>query len=175
MKDKWRLIKLIHVGKYVIWNVAASVVLLSFSQLEDPRFYISFGIMVMVVFTIGLKIVIGTFYFLFYKCRTCCLSGETVGREVQQSSLRRFAESYKRSIVYDDVMKKVNEITGEMHRQRGRKDGGSIILGLRSFITNPEKNSKAVKRFQTQNDNRSKVMRKLKEKSKLLRGIKEEQ
>lgn len=31
LQEKWKMIKLVHVAKFVIWNVAASVVLLSFA------------------------------------------------------------------------------------------------------------------------------------------------
>lgn len=72
MQEKWKLIKLIHVGKYAIWNITAGVLLVSFSSLYYPQFFISFAIMIVIVITIGLKIIIGCLYLLKYKLASMC-------------------------------------------------------------------------------------------------------
>jgi hypothetical protein len=60
------------VGKYVLWNITAAVLLVSFSNLYYPQFYISFAIMVIIVFTIGIKIIVGSLYLFLYKMKTLC-------------------------------------------------------------------------------------------------------
>jgi chitin synthase len=80
MQEKWRLIKLIHVAKYVIWNIIASVLLITFAELPSPRFYIAFVIMISIVVTIGIKIFVGSIYLFLYKCKnlTCCGGTEII-------------------------------------------------------------------------------------------------
>ena len=96
MQDKWKLIKLIHVGKYTFWNITASVLLISFSTMYYPQFYISFAIMVIIVFTIGIKIFIGLIYLVGYKFKTLCsCCQEKYTGEPQTSELSHFIEKYK--------------------------------------------------------------------------------
>lgn len=70
------MIKLIHVGKYVLWNTVASVLLISFSQSKYPRFYIAFVIMISVVLTLAIKIIVGGIYMVAYKCKNMKCGGE---------------------------------------------------------------------------------------------------
>lgn len=72
LQEKWKMIKLIHVVKFVIWNVAASVVLLSFAQLPVPRFYITFVLMMLIILTLLFKIIVGMIYLVVHRIQRCC-------------------------------------------------------------------------------------------------------
>jgi chitin synthase len=146
MQDKWKLIKLIHVGKYTFWNITASVLLISSSTMYYPQFYISFAIMIIIVFTIGLKIVVGAFYLLVYKLKslcTCC--EESYTGEPKRSELSSFVDKYK-SALETDITSRVGNFQGEMRPKNGRR-GNSFIISLKKFSINPKINEDAVKKF----------------------------
>ena len=74
LKDSWRLIKMVHVAKYVFWNIVFGVILLSFGSSYVPRFYITFGIVILMAFSIGIKIFVAVIYLIGYKLYNvnCC-------------------------------------------------------------------------------------------------------
>jgi hypothetical protein len=110
LQEKWRLIKLIHVGKYVFWNIVGSVLLLSFSQMYYPRFYISFAIMILIVLTIGIKILIGFAYLISYKCKGCCQGALTHGPPAQRSSMSMVAQEYGEQMK-NEILQRANGMT----------------------------------------------------------------
>ena len=74
LKDSWKLIKMVHVAKYVFWNVVVGVFLLSFGSSYVPRFFITFGIVILMAASIGIKIIVAVIYLIGYKCFNfeCC-------------------------------------------------------------------------------------------------------
>ena len=64
-----------HVFKFVFWNIIASGALLSVGGGMDeasyiPRFYLTFGIMCLLAFTLIIKVVLGTIYLFIYRCKS---------------------------------------------------------------------------------------------------------
>ena len=68
MLNSWRLIKLIHVGKFVIWNVIVASILLTLGNDSQSRFWVTFGLVCLISSTQAIKVVVGMFYMLYYKC-----------------------------------------------------------------------------------------------------------
>lgn len=101
---------MIHVGKYVFWNIVGSVLLLSFSQMYYPRFYISLVIMVLIVLTIGIKILIGFLYLISYKCKSCCQGALTHGPPSQSSSMSKVAKVYGEEMK-NEILQRANGMT----------------------------------------------------------------
>lgn len=97
-------------GKYVFWNIVGSVLLLSFSQMYYPRFYISFVIMALVVLTIAIKILIGFLYLISYKCKSCCQGTSTHGPPAQRSSMSSVARAYGEEMK-SEIMQRANGMT----------------------------------------------------------------
>lgn len=97
-------------GKYVFWNIVGSVLLLSFSQMYYPRFYISFAIMILIVLTIGIKILIGFAYFISYKCRNCCQRAFTHGPPAQRSSMSILAKVFGEEMK-NEILQRANGMT----------------------------------------------------------------
>jgi len=75
LADSWKLIKMVHVAKYVFWNIVVGVVLLSLGSSYVPRFYITFAIVIMMAATMGIKITVAVGYLVYYKMKvcTCCV------------------------------------------------------------------------------------------------------
>lgn len=68
LKDTWKIVKFIHVGKYLFWNIIVGVLLLSFGANYTTRFFITLGTMVILGSTMLLKILIGVVYTFKYRC-----------------------------------------------------------------------------------------------------------
>lgn len=71
LKDTWKLIKFVHVSKYVFWNIVASVVLLSLGASYTPKFFITIIVVVVMAASLGIKIFIALVYMLRYKLSSC--------------------------------------------------------------------------------------------------------
>ena len=67
--NSWKLVKLMHVAKYVIWNTIVTSVLLTLGGNYITRFWVTFGLVCIIVFTLFFKVFIGLFYMLYYKCK----------------------------------------------------------------------------------------------------------
>jgi hypothetical protein len=65
--DDWKKIKLIHVSKFIFWNAIVAFVLLLFGSDYIFKFWVTFSIMVALLVTLGLKVLIGSFYIICYK------------------------------------------------------------------------------------------------------------
>lgn len=65
--DSWKLIKMVHVAKYVFWNIVVGVILLSLGSSYVPRFFITFIIVILMASTMGIKILVAVIYLIKYK------------------------------------------------------------------------------------------------------------
>ena len=72
LQDNWKKIKILHVCKFVFWNSAFGFVIILLSDTYVVRFYLTFVIMVVLGFTLFLKILIGLIYIFKYSCSRCC-------------------------------------------------------------------------------------------------------
>ena len=76
LKDSWKLIKFIHVAKYVFWNIIVGAIILSLGSSYTPRFFITIAMMVIMSSSLALKIVVGIVYMIKYKLSTCLCCGK---------------------------------------------------------------------------------------------------
>jgi hypothetical protein len=74
LKDSWKLLKFVHVGKYVFWNIVIGVLILSFGSSYTPRFFITIIMVGLMASSLGIKIFVGCIYMIKYKLSTfgCC-------------------------------------------------------------------------------------------------------
>lgn len=70
LADSWKLIKMVHVTKYVIWNVILSSALLTLGAGFITRFYVSLVILGIIALSFFIKAVVGICYLLVFKCKT---------------------------------------------------------------------------------------------------------
>ena len=94
LKDAWKVLKFVHVSKYVIWNVILSAVLLTLGGSYVPRFFVTFGIMILIGVTMSVKVIVGLFYLLAYWCRTVSFSKKTPVLNTE-SRIDKLIESYQ--------------------------------------------------------------------------------
>jgi len=64
------MIKLLHVSKYVFWNILVAFMLLTAGGDAIPRFYVTYIIMIILAFTLVLKIFLAIIYLIKYKCKS---------------------------------------------------------------------------------------------------------
>jgi hypothetical protein len=67
--NNWKVIKTIHVGKLVFWNVMVAGLLIHFGSNYLVRFYLTLALMVLIASTMAIKVLLAIFYYFFYK--TC--------------------------------------------------------------------------------------------------------
>ena len=80
LKDSWRLIKFVHVAKYVMWNIILSAVLLTMGASYAPRFYVTVIMIAIIGVSMSIKILVSIVYMIVYKCKSC--SGSRRGNPV---------------------------------------------------------------------------------------------
>jgi chitin synthase len=68
LKDSWKILKYIHVFKFVFWNIIVGILLLSFGSNYYSRFFITLGIVAILSLTLIIKIICAVFYFIGYRC-----------------------------------------------------------------------------------------------------------
>ena len=70
LAEEWRLLKFVHIAKYVIWNIILAAVLLTLGEGYATKFWVTFGMVVLIGSTMCIKVFVGIFYFFVYKCRS---------------------------------------------------------------------------------------------------------
>lgn len=68
LRSSWKLIKCIHVVKYVIWNFILSIILLTLGSRYLLRFFTYLVIVTFVTFAMLFKVIMGILYLIFYRC-----------------------------------------------------------------------------------------------------------
>lgn len=63
---------MIHVGKFILWNVVLSAVLLLVGSGYQPRFFITMIMVSVIAFTLCFKIIVALLYMTAYKLSSCC-------------------------------------------------------------------------------------------------------
>jgi chitin synthase len=72
LKQKWYLLKMVQVGKFLLWNTVLGVVLLSVGAGYQPRFFITLVMVSVIAFTLAIKIIIAIGYMICYKLTSAC-------------------------------------------------------------------------------------------------------
>lgn len=67
LKHKWYLLKMIQVGKFLLWNTVLGIVLLSVGSGYQPKFFITLIMVSVIAFTLSIKILISIGYMICYK------------------------------------------------------------------------------------------------------------
>ncbi len=62
----WKIIKTIHVGKLVFWNVLTAGLLINFGSNYLVRFYITLALMGIIAGTMFFKVLLGILYYFHY-------------------------------------------------------------------------------------------------------------
>jgi hypothetical protein len=97
LADEWRLLKIIHVMKYLIWNIILAAVLLTLGENYETKFWVTFGMVCLIGLSLGVKVFIGIMYFLVYKCRS--YTSSTAPNVNTKSRVDRIAKSYEPAIM----------------------------------------------------------------------------
>lgn len=92
--DSWRLIKYMHVSKYVFWNIIATAVFISLGQATTTRFWATFFLVIVIVLSVGMKAIIGFFYMVSYKCR-CSSPTNKEPKPTSKSSVKETIKRYQ--------------------------------------------------------------------------------
>ena len=107
LKDSWRLIKFVHVAKYVIWNIILSAFLLTLGASYAPRFYVTVIMIIIIGVSMSLKITVAVIYMFIYKCKSC--GGNQEARPVSESTIRDTIEKYDKQI-REDIKNNLNSM-----------------------------------------------------------------
>jgi len=125
------LIKFVHVGKYVVWNIVCGVVLLSLGANYLPRFFITIIMIGLMAFSLALKILIGICYMIKYKMMHCYCGRGQEQTEPGQSRIKGIIQSYK-SDIEGEIRSYLNDVSAEFKQNDFRKFGGSFIQASRT-------------------------------------------
>lgn len=64
--DCWKIIKTIHVGKLLFWNVLVAGFLIYFGSDYLLRFWLTLGLMAIIASTMAFKVLCGVVYYFYY-------------------------------------------------------------------------------------------------------------
>jgi hypothetical protein len=98
LQESWKKIKLIHVSKYVFWNIISSAILLSLASSYTSKFVAWFIIVLLIGTCLSFKIIISLFYNIKYKLSCLCVKQEQI-RHNDKSQMMEIFYNYKDYIV----------------------------------------------------------------------------
>lgn len=155
LKDSWKLIKFVHVIKYVIWNVILGVVLLSLGSSYVPRFFVTIIMVILIGVSMSVKVVLACFYMLGYWCKY--VSSKKSPAITSESRISDIVKEHEKSIMRE--VKDHLEGVKKAYLQNPGKTG--------SFIQSSRSGDNAKSSFQKQQElqkGKSGVYRKLESK-----------
>lgn len=109
LKESWRIIKFIHVSKYVFWNIVCGVLLLSFGASYLPRFFITLAIVIIIGVTMLIKVLLGAIYMVKYRCSSN-VTPSTNGTVSEKSAVDVLREQVKQEMM-KEIEEHLKEIT----------------------------------------------------------------
>lgn len=68
IENYWKVIKTIHVGKLVFWNVIVAGLLIHFGSNYLVRFWLTLALMIIIAVTMAIKVILAVMYYICYKC-----------------------------------------------------------------------------------------------------------
>lgn len=86
MGEEWRKIKIMHVCKFILYNFLVGFILVAGEANCQLRFWFPCVIIVILAFTLVIRIVFGVIYIMFYKC--CFSGGDIQKNEVDFSDFK---------------------------------------------------------------------------------------
>lgn len=145
LKDSWKLIKFVHVSKYVIWNIIMSVVILSLGSSYTPRFFITLIVIILMATSLSVKIIVGMLYMIKYKLSNCmCCADRENFNIVESSRVDTLIKSYKGEIM-DEVRAHLHDMKKSYVEPGFKHKGGSFIQASKTK-KNVEKSFKKQKK-----------------------------
>lgn len=154
LKDSWKLIKFVHVGKYVIWNIIVGVALLSLGSNYQPRFFITIVMVGIMGSTLSIKILIGLIYMIGYKLSQCC-KNRPEPMKPERTRIDNFVSEYSKPIL-QEIKSNLTDMAKEFEEGSFKRYGGSFIQASRT--NNNVK--KSFKKHTEQVTSRSKIVHK---------------
>lgn len=70
LKETWKIVKMIDVAKFFIWNIIIGTILLVFDGYIIIKFFITLFLLILFTAIQAVKIIIGVCYLIKYKCIT---------------------------------------------------------------------------------------------------------
>jgi hypothetical protein len=154
LKDSWKLIKFVHVAKYVFWNIVMGVVLLSLGSSYTPRFFITIIMIGIMGTSLSLKILIGISYMIKYKLKNCiCCGNEEPPQLVERSKVQERINSFKEEII-QEITSNLNDMKVEY--MKNKTGTGSFIQASRG----KNNTQKAFQKKQKEHLSKSKIVAK---------------
>lgn len=101
LKGGWKLLKFVHVTKYVIWNILLASVLLTLGSSYTARFFVTIGMVILIGMSMSIKVFVGVIYMLYYRCKSFSFSKKKPNASVS-SSIGRTIDKYSSEIM-DEV------------------------------------------------------------------------
>ena len=117
MLSSWKLIKMIHVFKFVMWNIIVAAVLLTLGADSHQRFWVTFALVCLIVSTQAIKVFIGILYMFYYRCTGPSLKN-TPEKPEKETRMEKIIALYKPSIL-NEVRKHLNDIKEEYVKTGG--------------------------------------------------------
>ena len=77
----WKIIRTIHVGKLLFWNILTAGFLIHFGSNYLVRFYLTLALMVIIAVTMFFKVLMGILYYFYY---LIFINNEKIGGNVQE-------------------------------------------------------------------------------------------
>lgn len=121
LKGSWKLIKVLHVSKFVIWNVILSVILLTLGADYKNRFFVTFIMVILIGLSMSIKVLIGSFYLIKYWCGNLCKEKRTPDLSIKSridsemdrcsSDIREEVKEYMENVKekhYEDLINGIN-------------------------------------------------------------------
>lgn len=68
LKDTWKVVKMIDVAKFLIWNIIIGVTLIIFDGYLIIKFFVTLSLLCLFSFVQAFKMFIGLIYLIKYKC-----------------------------------------------------------------------------------------------------------
>lgn len=115
LKNSWKLTKYFHVTKYLLWNVVISAILLSFGSEYTSEFIITIIAVVLMGFSLSIKILLAVIYMVSYKLKTCRIYETTERRPRREMSKLQHILSHYRDDIFADIKCHLNAIKNEYY------------------------------------------------------------
>lgn len=126
LKDSWKSIKMLHVAKFLFWNIVVAAAMLMISSpinlwygtltkdnyntlLIDSyvrKFFMTFALMVVIGFTLFLKIFLGAMYSIGYRCTHLSIKKKVEDSEINSAIIK---ENKKTKIFFNEVKRSMDE------------------------------------------------------------------
>lgn len=94
LKGGWKLLKFLHVTKYVVWNIVFASILLTLGSNYTARFFVTIIMVVIIGMSMSLKVFVGIIYMFYYKCKSCSFGNKKPNINIK-STVARTIEEYK--------------------------------------------------------------------------------